>query len=304
MFGTTLHVITFIFIVIQSIITIPLIVLTLSNLKENYRARFLLLNTFFLIYNLSNGLIPGTTISLDIKSQYYITFAIGIITSVYLFDYLYKDHKIKPFRYEILKKLILWMFIWYVVFFVVIYSATDNLFLSRYVFYLYPISVGVLGIYKFFKWVIKTKTFVGTNYHKYRFYSGIAGMLSLFLFPVVLVVFPENQPIERSVYNAGYFVMMLFFFYKVYYVKKIDFQELPNDYVFNEIYRTLTQRQKEILKKIYISPDKSYEALSKELHITLSTFSTHTAKLYKAFNLENKTKKGLVSYLNDLKRDI
>ncbi|WP_166627798.1 winged helix-turn-helix transcriptional regulator [Tenacibaculum caenipelagi] len=123
-------------------------------------------------------------------------------------------------------------------------------------------------------------------------------MISLLSFPVILIIFEDNQPAERIAYNIGYLSFSFFFFFRLNY-KNSDNKTL--EYYLNT---DLTKRQQQILLVIYENPNIPYTELAKKLNISTSTFTTHTANIYKALRLEDKTKNGLLSYIDDMYNNI
>ncbi|MDB0601355.1 winged helix-turn-helix transcriptional regulator [Tenacibaculum maritimum] len=298
MFGTNLHPITFTFIVTQ---VISLIILSFfffnSSEKKNFSIKFFIITILCLVYNISNGLIPDSDFIADIRSQYYITFAIGISTSCYSFYYIHNEHSLKVFNINFVKAIILGFAIWYIVSFVSLYSITNNLSLCRLVFFAYPIGISFYWFYKFRLWLINSNYTNWNIYTKNKVLSGFIAMLSLFMFPVILILFEDNQPVERTAYNVGFLSFAFFFFFRLNY-KNSD------ENIEKELNADLTKRQREILKVICQNPETSYTDLAKMLNISTSTFTTHTANIYKTLNLKDKTKNGLMNHVKNHKKNI
>lgn len=304
MFGTNLHPLTFAFIVLQLLVIVPTIFILYKDKEDKNKHRFLILSILCLIYNISNGLIPNSNFIVDIRSQYYITFAIGILAACYSFFYIHNEHNIKIFSKDFVKAIIIGFIAWYMVSFVSLYSITNNLTLCRYIFFSYPIAISLYWFYKFRNWLIKTSYHNWSAFNKRKIFSGLIAMVSLFAFPAVLIIFEDNQPLERGVFNIGYISITYFFFYRFDHLISNDTVDLFNDRNFNNIFNNLTNRQKEILKVIYKNPDLSYTELADKLNISLSTFTTHTTNIYKSLNLVDKTKQGLLDYLEKLKKEL
>ncbi|CAL2075618.1 LuxR C-terminal-related transcriptional regulator [Tenacibaculum sp. 190524A02b] len=300
MFGTNLHVVTFLFIVLQLIVLSILAYLLIKN-NKNINSKYIILTILCLIYNISNGLIPDSNFFTDTRSQYYITFAIGILASCYSFYYIHYNHNIKIFSKNIVTGIITGFCGWYILSFVSLYSITNDLSLCRIIFFTYPIGISFFWFYKFRVWMIESAYRSWSNHIKTKIYSGFIAMVSLFLFPVMLIVFEDNQPLERSVYNIGFIALSYFFFYKVFFYKTSD-DDIIGDRFLEDLNVSLTKRQKEILVEIYSNPEKSYTELSEKLSISMSTFTTHTANIYKSLELKDKSKKGLINYLKTKKK--
>ncbi|TDQ22784.1 winged helix-turn-helix DNA-binding protein [Tenacibaculum caenipelagi] len=299
MFGTKLHPITFVFIIVQIVCLIILSFFFLNRSeKKNFDLKFFTISTLCLVYNFSNGLIPDSNFIADIRSQYYITFAIGIIASCYSFYFIHTEHGLKIFNQSFVKAIILGFGVWYIVAFVSLYSITNNLSLCRLIFFVYPIGIAFYWFFKFSKWLIKSKYREWNKYKKTKVFTGLIGMISLLSFPVILIIFEDNQPAERIAYNIGYLSFSFFFFFRLNY-KNSDNKTL--EYYLNT---DLTKRQQQILLVIYENPNIPYTELAKKLNISTSTFTTHTANIYKALRLEDKTKNGLLSYIDDMYNNI
>ncbi|MFL0137694.1 helix-turn-helix transcriptional regulator [Tenacibaculum maritimum] len=292
MYNTNLHIVTLIYIIIETFI---IIFSTVIIIKENKRftQRFLILSLLCILYNLSNGLIPNNNIMVDIRSQYYFTFAIGVTTASYLFYYIHENHDLKIFNKEFVFKIIVGFVVWYMISFVSLYSFTNNLMLSRYVFFFYPIAISFYWFYKFKRWFKKIIPNNLTHYKKLMIYTGVLAMLFLFVFPAILIGFEENQWLERTIFNLSYFSVTFFFIKKIISERDIITRINDNNYI-------LTKREKEVVLKVYENELKTYKDLSEDMNISLSTFTTHTTKIYKVFNLSNKTKEGLIVFLKNL----
>lgn len=299
MFGTNLHPLTFSLIIAQ-IIALLLSLFFIISKKSKLGFKYTILSILCLFYNISNGLIPNRSFITDIRSQYYITFAIGILASCYSFYYIHYAHNIKIFSKGMVRGIITGFCGWYIVSFVCLYSITNDLSICRIIFFVYPIGISFYWFYKFRIWMVNSSYKTWSTYLKMKSYSGLIAIISLFTFPIVLIVFENNQPLERGIYNIGYISLSSFFFYQTLWIKrygnkKVDFKFL------DELNFNLTKRQKEIIIEIYKNPEKSYTDLSEKLNISRSTFTTHTTAIYKSLGVSNKSKKGLITFL-DLKR--
>lgn len=292
MYNTNLHIVTLIYIITETFIILFSTVIIIKEYKK-FTLRFLILSLLCISYNFSNGLIPNSDFMVDIRSQYYFTFAIGVITASYLFYYIHTNHGLKIFNREFVFKIITGFVVWYMISFVSLYSFTNNLMLCRYVFFFYPIAISFYWFYKFKRWFNKINENNLTEYKKLMIYTGVVGMLFLFVFPAILIASEENQWLERTVFNMAYFSVTFFFIKKTISERDLITRINDNNYI-------LTKREMEVVLKIYENKSKTYKELSEDMNISLSTFTTHTTKIYKAFNLNNKTKEGLISFLKRL----
>ncbi|WP_272151647.1 winged helix-turn-helix transcriptional regulator [Tenacibaculum aiptasiae] len=271
--------------------------------KGSINSKYLILTVLCLIYNISNGLIPDSNFITDIRSQYYITFAIGILVSCYSFYFIHYEHNIKIFSKNIVKGIITGFCGWYIISFVSLYSITNNLSLCRIIFFLYPIGISFFWFYKFRTWLIDSAYKSWSDLIKIKIYAGLIAMISLFSFPIILIIFEDNQPLERSIYNIGFISLSYYFFYRLWFYTPKDDDKIDEQFL-KDLNINLTKRQNQVLREIFENPEKSYTDLSEKLNISISTFTTHSTNIYKALSLEDKSKKGLIKFLKDKKSQI
>lgn len=300
MFGTQIHVITFIFIVIEGILLIFSSVRLFHKRNDSSRLRYTLFTLLFLAYNIASGLIPDENLGINRLSQDYIAFTIGIACALFFLYYIYKEYRIKPLRILSIKPVIYISVIDFILLFIIPYSITDDLNLSRNLFLIVPLLFTIAIVVNVFAVLIKRLKFQKYKYQIMRTLCGIGGVVCLMLLPTVIIIFGDNQPIEHTSFSMGHIFLTIAYLISVnkrYEAsKKIIMSENSEPFILNR----LTDREREIAILIIENPKYTYQQLSVIVHINDKTFSKHVSNIYKKLELQQKNKEELINFLKPL----
>ena len=125
-FGTQMHIITFIFVCIEIVIFFYLIIIRLA--RPDDRTVFLNITLIFLllIYNITGGLLPDPKLPGSFFLQVSIAYATGFIAPCYFPYYVYKAFGLARLKYHAYKGVFLFLIIPYFLF-VAAFALSDNL---------------------------------------------------------------------------------------------------------------------------------------------------------------------------------
>lgn len=278
MFGTEIHAITFFYICIFTMMLFP-VMSSLSNGKyKRYHIDFFILLICILVNNISSGLLPDKNIPINLLSQNIIAYFVGFATIIYYFIYISKYYNINFRKYISINQIFLILFADLVLGFIVPYTITNDLAISRKIFLFAPILLilGLIGV------IIKEKV---TNYfyydniiEKYHIFTGIMGIISIISNPIIIFTLGDVQDIEQTFFNLGFFFIAIEYFL---YQKTVQTTFMQENY-------SLTQREAEILSLVIINPNVTYSELGNNLNISEKTISAHMSRIYKKTGAKNK----------------
>ena len=150
MFGTEMHWLTFVILIFQLIILFFQFINYQINKENQYAKRYLLLIIVYINYNVFSGIFPDSNISvLSIFIQNIIAYIGGVIFAVYFIYYLYEEFHVTPFNYFTVKRVILYLSLLFVCLFIIPYTLTLNLTLSRKLFIGIPLLLTIIFSFKF-----------------------------------------------------------------------------------------------------------------------------------------------------------
>lgn len=282
MFNTQIALSTFIYILILlGLFIIVCIQLTLVWKKRdrNYYLNFLALIFSGIAYNLIEGLLPDANFGVDILSQNILAFTVGLIVAFHYLFYLKKIYNLKFYEKISFSSIGMAACIALIVLFILPYTVTKSLEISRVFFLGFFLIVLLLMIITVIKdQSIKIKE-DKSNILKFHSLTGILGFLALLSLPFNILIFGDNQVIEQSSFSFGFFILAMDFF--LYDLRKKELKK-------NIPFEALSARENEILKILLDNPELKYAQISEQLNISEKTLSTHLNKIYKKIGIKSK----------------
>lgn len=278
MFGTEIHAITFFYICIFIMMLFPVVINLAKGKYKKYHIDFFILLVCILMNNVSSGLLPDKNIPFNVLSQNIIAYFVGFTTIIYYFIYISKYYNINFRKYININQIFLILFVDLVLGFIVPYTITNDLAISRKIFLIAPILLilGLIGV------IIKEKVtryfFYDNIIEKYHIFTGIMGIISIISNPIIMFTLGDMQDIEQTFFNLGFFFIAIEYFL---------YQRTFQTSVMQENY-SLTQREAEILSLVIINPNVTYSELGNNLNISEKTISAHMSRIYKKTGAKNK----------------
>lgn len=274
-FGTEMHLVTFVYICIIFLNFFPVIFNIIQKKNKLYHLRFCFLLLAIFFNNLSSGLLPDKNFSINVLSQNIIAYTVGLITTIYYYHYIHTDYNIRVIRYLNLNFILIILEFNLILFFIIPYTITENLRLSRNFFLITPLFIITIVFFNTTFYEIKKFMITNGANQKFHIIAGIMGLFSICSLPVVMFFLGDKQAIEQSFFTIG-----LFFLTVSYYISPEKTLEKQNG--------TLTAREKEIFDIVLKNPELKYSEYSVLLFISEKTFSTHMSNIYKKLNVKNK----------------
>lgn len=129
-FGTEMHLVTFIFTALEVLMFLLLLPGYLNRPEDKLRFWYLILLFLLIFYNLTGGLLPDPSYPIPIYIQNIIAYGSGFLMASYFPFYFYKAFELKLLRFHALYGVPLFLLCPYVLFFVISYSIHQNLSVS------------------------------------------------------------------------------------------------------------------------------------------------------------------------------
>jgi len=282
MLNTQIEISTFIYILIfLGLFIIACIQLTYVWKKRdrNYYLNFCGLLLSGIVYNLVEGLLPDKNFGIDILAQNIIAFTVGLIVAFHYLFYLKKIYCLKFYEKISFSSIGMAACIALIVLFILPYTVTKSLEISRVFFlgfFLVVLLLMIIVVIKDQSVKIKEEKSMVLKIH---YLIGIIGFLGLLSLPFNILIFGDNQVIEQSSFSLGFFFLTIDFF--LYGLRKKQLKK-------NIPFAILSARENEILKILLDNPELKYAQISEQLNISEKTLSTHLNKIYKKIGIKSK----------------
>lgn len=269
--------------------------------KKGYlrKIRFLIFILFFFMYNTTAVIYIEENIDINRMSQDFIAFTIGTAYVLYFLYYFYTTYNIQPTGILALKPIIYITVLDLILLFIIPYSITKNMQLSKYLFLTIPLLLIVgISVNVFREFLKRLRTKLSRPYVIHILW-GICAMICIMLFPIISILNGVDPLVEYACFSMGHIFLTLAY---VISPPQISYEKKNDIHLNWELFNTLTVREKEITLLINEYPKMTYRQLSEIIHINEKTFSKHTSNIYKKLKLYSKNKKSLITFVNSLKR--
>ncbi|MDP9077763.1 MAG: helix-turn-helix transcriptional regulator [Bacteroidota bacterium] len=293
-FGTQIHIVTFIFIIMEAGMCMFQLFYYLFRPQDLNRLLYLILLTLMLFYNITGGLFPDPKIEIPISVQMMIAYGSGFLTASYFPYYFYKALDLPPLRWHAYFGVPLFLILPYLIFFVVIYAINGDL--SRDIKYgmVVPFIYAMVLLWAMFR-AIRQKHLVQRNLHKYleeiTMYCAVTPWASLAFFGVV----ESSQLTEVLCTNTGIVCITLLFIWKSIKSARQEYKRLlelasqgSDTRVFEQMcgFYGLTNREIEIV--LLVKQGLSYKEISEKLFIAGKTVDNHIQNIYEKSKVKNR----------------
>lgn len=125
-FGTEMHLITFLFICIETVVLFYLVIYRLARPDDKNTFLNIILISLLIFYNLTGGLLPDANLPGSHKLQTSIAYATGFITPCYFPLYVYHAFNLEKMRFHAYRGVHYFLIFPYIIF-VVLFVYTGNL---------------------------------------------------------------------------------------------------------------------------------------------------------------------------------
>lgn len=204
-FGTQMHIITYIFVCVETVILFYLVIYWLARPNDKTAILNITLIFLLLLYNIAGGLLPDPKLPGSFFIQENIAYATGFITPCFFPYYVYKAFDLKKMRFHAYKGIYLFLILPYFIFVVAFYES-GSLSYAQY-FLILPVLYATWILYS----LIKAIQFKYRNdFSKHESRAEIAVML-ISLVPWIglpfITFFNFGQATEAIITNAGFLLL-------------------------------------------------------------------------------------------------
>jgi DNA-binding CsgD family transcriptional regulator len=293
-FGTQIHIVTFIFIVLEFCMFIFQIFYYLFRPQDKRRLWYLLLLFLFQFYNITGGLFPDPKINIPLDIQEMIAYGSGFLMASYFPYYFYKAFDLTSLRWHALFGVPLFLACPYLVFFVVVYAINGNLNVDIKYGMIAPFIYALVLLYVIFR-AIRQKHKHERNQNQYFeeivMYAAVTPWAALAFFGIV----ESSQLIEVLCTNTGIISITFLFIWRSVKSAREEYERLQElrsqgngSVVFEEMCRfyKLTTREIEIV--LLVRQGMTYKEISNQLFIAGKTVENHIQNIYEKTSVKNK----------------
>ncbi|WPU95625.1 LuxR C-terminal-related transcriptional regulator [Mucilaginibacter sabulilitoris] len=281
-FGTQVHIVTFIFIILEFILFCFQFIFFVSRPQDKTRKWHLILLGLMLLYNITGGLFPDPKFNIiSVSVQLMIAYGAGFVMASYFPFYFYKAFELSEIRWHALYGVPLFLMLPYVVFFVIIYALNGDLKADIIYGIIMPFMYAVILLYVMFRAVWrkrKSQHSRGQRFEALAMYFAISPLVSL----AVLGFVEKSQLAEVLCSNTGVLVISILFIWKSVQRSRLEYNQFmemkvngirPELFVTNCLKYHLTGREIEIIQLLR-SGMKSKQ-IGDRLFIAERTVTTH-----------------------------
>ncbi len=293
-FGTEMHLVTLIFIILEVIMFFYQLVYYLYRPEDKNRFWYLTLLFLLITYNITGGLFPDPNINMPIVTQNILAYGSGFLMASYFPFYFYKGFELKTLRFHAIYGVPLFLLMPFIVFFVIAYSINRNLDIA--------IKYGV--IIPFFYSLVLLWAITKAVIIKYRDRTNRKDLIEVIavycaVFPwasmTALSYFHVSQLVEVVVTNGGFIVISILFISRSITNARLEYQRLleldsngNGTSLFEEnckLYQ-LTCREMEIVR--LVREGHTYKTIGEALFISERTVRTHVQNIFLKVEAKNK----------------
>lgn len=204
--GTQLHIITFLFICIETVILFYLVIYRLARPDDKSTFLNIILILLLILYNVTGGFLPDPNIPGSYYVQLSIAYATGFITPCYFPYYVFNAFSLEKMKFHAYRGVILFLVVPYLIF-VLLFVVSGNLDVAKNLLII-PVLYAI--------WVIITLTSAVKFKYQNNFKTKVAkeevAVLFLSLTPwvglPVIDYFNFGQAVEATTTNTGFLLLL------------------------------------------------------------------------------------------------
>ena len=125
--GTEMHIVTFVFTLLECAMFFVQLALFLIRPADRHRKWYLVLLGLLIVYNITGGLFPDPTIGIPVHIQNIIAYGTGFLAAAYFPYYFYRVFNLRLLRFHALYGVLLFLLFPFLLFFVVDYTLHKDL---------------------------------------------------------------------------------------------------------------------------------------------------------------------------------
>lgn len=293
-FGTQVHIVTFIFIILETGMFIFQLFYYLFRPQDKNRLLFLIFLFLLIFYNVTGGLFPDPQISIPIPVQEMIAYGSGFLMASYFPYYFYRAFELRDLRWHALFGVPFFLISPYIIFFVIDYALNGNLATDLKYGMIIPFIYAIVLLWVIFR-AIWTEHKADRNNHKYieeiAMYIAVTPWAALAFFGII----ETSQIVEVLCSNTGIISISFLSIYRSIKITRQEYDRIleiqaqdKNQSVFEvmcNVYK-LTAREIEIV--LLIREGLTYKEISEKLFIAGKTVENHVQHIYEKTGVKNK----------------
>lgn len=301
-FGTDMDLVTFVFIILETIMFICQLLFFIQKPSERKRRYYIILLGLLIIYNICGGLFPDPNNSVPIVVQNILAYGSGFIMACYLPYYFFKAFELDSLKFHARYGVTLFLFTPFLLFIVIEYSLFRNIDRAVDHSVIIPAVYSVIVLWAILRAIrLKYREDYRHKTEMLLTYAAIVPWVSMPVFSFYKV----NQLTEVLFTNCGFIIITVLFIWEVIKQSRMDnlillglnngssnkTENINNGLVssFNvncENYR-LTSREIEIA--ILICEGIKYREIAEQLFISERTVTKHVQNMFLKTKSTNKT---------------
>jgi DNA-binding CsgD family transcriptional regulator len=266
----------------------------LSRPQQKERLRFLILTVLFIIYTISNSIIPDVNNWIPMIIQYTISYSTGIILATYYFYFLLVQMDI---RFGLLFNPKILLFSLAVTFsfgYLLTFHLTNDDQLARYIFLGFPSAIALYFCVETIRRLITNKASHKTSGSLYviSYYASYFGIIFMALMPV-LVFFGYLQFWSLTIVNISFLLTGT-----AYLLRHIIISRMESEWLKNSGFNTsinlivlrrsgLSEREMEVAHMLF-NESEDFSSISEKLFISKNTCTKHASNIYKKTGVANR----------------
>ncbi|MES2063105.1 MAG: LuxR C-terminal-related transcriptional regulator [Bacteroidota bacterium] len=293
-FRTQIHIVTFIFIVLELMMLSFQFFYYLFRPEDRNRLWYLILLVLMLFYNITGGLFPDPNIKISIELQEMVAYGSGFLMASYFPFYFYKAFELKSLRWHAYYGVPLFLMLPYVIFFVIDYAINGHLQIDLKYGMIVPFIYALVLLWVMFR-AIRQKQQESRNHKKYleetAMYLAISPWAALAFFGFV----EQSQLIEVLCTNTGIVAISCLFIWKSVKRARCEYRRIlklnmdgttPEILQENFIRYQLTKMEIEIVQAIL--KGLSNKEIADTLHISEETVKKHIYNTFRKMKVKNR----------------
>ena len=292
-FGTEMHLVTFIFVVCEILFFVSQLVFYLQNPSDKSRKYYLILLALLIIYNIAGGLFPDPDLSLSLELQINLAYGSGFAMGAYFPYYFYRVFELKDLRWS--ARIGVWIFLIapFILFFSIGLPLLNDLPTIVWYGMAIPMLYAIYLIIIIFRSIRKKFQGSQNSLEAILTYSAAVPWVLLPIFSYV----DASQFVEVICTNVGFIFITFLFIRNMIFenrkafekLKQFDLQkELNTDVLFSQwcLETGLTKRESEVAEQV--SQGLTSKQVAEVLFISERTVNKHLQSIYRKSETKNR----------------
>lgn len=293
-FHTQIHIVTFIFIVLETIMFVFQFFYYLFRPEDKSRLYYLILLLLLLFYNITGGLFPDPNIAIPLSIQEMVAYGSGFLMASYFPLYFYKAFDLKSLRWHAFYGVPLFLILPYVIFFVIDYTIHGNLDKDLKYGMIAPFIYALVLLWVMFR-AIRKQHQTDRDQKQYleeiAMYIAISPWAALALFGFV----EQSQLVEVLCTNTGIIAITSLFIWKSIQKARMEYRRIlklqldgSGVEILNENIKRYSLTKMEATIVELLLKGLSNKEIADQLHISEETVKKHVYNIFRKTKVKNR----------------